>query len=170
MPTKLRRYAIPLQSPEDQISNKVKKARFVKGILENSTKELTPFKIKQIAKDVGWGARPQDALKDEEVQQILKPIADQLIQIRQDVVEALANKNFNNEKTTDLADIMDKLTKNIQLLTGGETEKHKVVFGWETNELNSDNLNVNNHSLSAAQLGDEASQLSTTLEGLCTTS
>jgi uncharacterized protein YfkK (UPF0435 family) len=174
MATKLRSYVIPIKSPVDQIGDKVRKQRFVQNVLKNKD-DLTPRKITQIAKDVGWGTRPQDALKDVEVQQILKPITDQLIQIRQNVVAALQNKNFENEKTTDLTDIMDKLTKNIQLLTGGETEKHKVVFGWATNEeesdnndiLNLSNVQTDNNSILSPQMGNESAQFTTALEGVC---
>lgn len=164
-----------MQAPVDQISNTVKKAKFVKEIIKNSTKDtLSTQKVTQIARDIGWGNRPQDALKDAEVQVILKPITDQLIQIRQDVVTALQNKDFTNERTTDLTDIMDKLTKNIQLLTGGETEKHKVVFGWENpggeqlENISNTNVQIDNNSLLSPPLGNEPAQFTTALEGVCT--
>lgn len=167
MATKLKRYTVPILSPIEKISNTVKKQKFVTALLKNSD-TLTPLKIKHFAQDAGWGERPQDAINDKEVQQILKPITDQLISIRQKVVQALNEKDFRNERSNDLTDIMDKLTKNIQLLTGGETEKHKVVFGWDTGTvINLTDVNANastniaqqtgDHSLLSAQLGTEAS-------------
>src|SRR3990167_7350751 len=116
MATKYKRYIIPMQAPVDQISNTVKKAKFVKEII----------------------------------------------------------KNFTKERTTDLTDIMDKLTKNIQLLTGGETEKHKVVFGWENpggeqlENISNTNVQIDNNSLLSPPLGNEPAQFTTALEGVCT--
>lgn len=169
---KLRRLVTPIPPPTEKISNLVKKKKFVKKLLENS-ETLSPQKITTIAREVGWGMRPQDAIKDKEVQEIVKPIADQLINIRQKVVNALNEKTFSTEKTTDLTDMMDKLTKNIQLLTGGETEKHKVVFGWDIQQPNDNNLKVvadveiDNNSLRAEKLGNEAAYLTAEVEGVC---
>ena len=42
-----------MQAPVDQISNTVKKAKFVKEIIKNSTKDtLSTQKVTQISKDI----------------------------------------------------------------------------------------------------------------------
>ena len=176
MSIKLKRLVVPIPSPLERLDKTVKKANFLKEVLTNQG-SLTNAKLKQISKDTGWGARPQEIIKDEEIQVILKPVTDQLIELRLRIIEALNQKDFSNERTTDLIDSMDKLTKNIQLLTGGETEKHKVVFGWDTgeqseqpllmeNETNNQLENANQNPLLPPQLGLEAPQLSPEVESL----
>jgi hypothetical protein len=62
-------------------------------------------------------------LKTKQFKEKMKPIVDQLITERQRILDALTKKNLSREKHKDLIDSLDKLTKNIQLLSGGVTEK-----------------------------------------------
>lgn len=60
--------------------------------------------------------------------QIMEPVAKQLEAERQRIIDELRVKDLSQEKHKDLVDSMDKITKNIQLLTGGATDINKVVF------------------------------------------
>ena len=60
----------------------------------------------------------------------MKPIVDQLITERRRAIQALKGK-IGKAKYRDLVDGVDKLTKNIQLLSGGDTEKNNLTIKWE---------------------------------------
>ena len=48
-------------------------------------------------------------------------------ELRRKALNFTSDEKLNDSTAKDLTDITDKLTKNIQLLTGGETERHKIV-------------------------------------------
>jgi hypothetical protein len=62
-------------------------------------------------------------LKTKQYKEKMKPIVDQLIKERQRILDELKNKRLNKEKYKDLVDALDKITKNVQLLSGGATER-----------------------------------------------
>lgn len=47
------------------------------------------------------------------------------------IIKELGNKDLTKEKYRDLVDGLDKITKNIQLLNGGNTSSEKISFSWE---------------------------------------
>lgn len=58
------------------------------------------------------------------------PLVARMEEERDRILEALPMKR-KDAKYRDLVDGVDKLTKNIQLLTGGDTGKEKITFGWQ---------------------------------------
>lgn len=58
----------------------------------------------------------------------IEPIIVQLEKERQRIIKALANKDVDLERYATLTDSMDKITKNIQLLSGKETERQGVTI------------------------------------------
>lgn len=60
----------------------------------------------------------------------INPIVKAMEKERQAILAALPTKR-KGASYRDLVDAADKLTKNIQLLTGGKTSNEKVSFGWE---------------------------------------
>ena len=62
----------------------------------------------------------------ETIEKNKKPILEQLFEERNRAIKALKGK-ISKAKYRDLTDAIDKLTKNIQLLSGGSTERVVVV-------------------------------------------
>lgn len=56
----------------------------------------------------------------------IEPVVEQLIKLRQRVINAMMKKDLEIEQFNHLNDSADKLTRNIQLLSGGATEKHTI--------------------------------------------
>lgn len=76
---------------------------------------------------------PKQIRNTQSYKKIVDPIIAKMIKERDAALAAMASKR---KKATyrDLSSGFDRLTKNIQLLTGGDTEKSKVTFGWEDEE------------------------------------
>lgn len=70
--------------------------------------------------------RPSKVTETKSYQGVIKPLVDQLIDERQAVIEEMRQKR-GGAKYRDLTDALDKITKNIQLLNGGETDRTTVV-------------------------------------------
>jgi flagellar motor component MotA len=68
-------------------------------------------------------ARP--VIESEGVQEGLSDTVETMKKIRDNGLKALEDKKLSEEKAKDIADIVDKIQKNIQLLTGGDTERVK---------------------------------------------
>jgi len=62
---------------------------------------------------------------------LTKPIIKQLERKRQQAINKLTSKRMNVSTAKDLTDIIDKLTKNIQLMGGGATENINVISGFQ---------------------------------------
>ena len=76
--------------------------------------------IKKHGYSDGISKQPIRVRKTQSYQKEIKPIVDRLIIERDRAIEALKGK-ISKAKYRDLTDAVDKLTKNIQLLSGGET-------------------------------------------------
>ena len=63
-------------------------------------------------------------------QKEIKPIVDRLIIERDRAIKALKGK-ISKAKYRDLTDAIDKLTKNIQLLSGGKTGREEMTIKWD---------------------------------------
>lgn len=74
---------------------------------------------------------PQRVTETKSYQEEIAPIVAKMMQQRERMMEAIANKNLDKNSLRDLVDGIDKLTKNVQLLSGKDTSKNNVVFGWE---------------------------------------
>jgi hypothetical protein len=61
--------------------------------------------------------------KTKSYQKVIKPFVDLLIEERDRAVNELGNKNLDDVSYKDLTAVIDTLTKNIQLLSGGNTER-----------------------------------------------
>ena len=64
------------------------------------------------------------------IREHLTPIVTEMEQHRNDVVAEM-RKKLPKAKYRDLTDALDKLTKNIQLLSGGKTSNEQVNFTWD---------------------------------------
>jgi len=70
---------------------------------------------------------PQKLTESDGFKEIAEPIVKQMERERQRAIKALSLKNLDDVSYEKISDVIDKLTKNIQLLTGGETERSKVI-------------------------------------------
>lgn len=73
---------------------------------------------------------PEKVFQTQAAQEELKPIVDQMKAEREEVMKQ-AQQVRSGAKYRDLMDAMDKLTKNIQLLSGEDTEKATMTLTWD---------------------------------------
>lgn len=111
-----------------------RKKRVVQALIINET--LPKPKSKgQILREAGYSAKtataPALVLRRPEIQAALKPVTSQLKDIRQYALNALAEKELTKVPYRDLVDSVDKITKNIQLLSGEDTDRNNVVISWK---------------------------------------
>ena len=66
---------------------------------------------------------PQRVTQTDSFKEVIDPVVKAMEEER-DAAIAMAKKSRNKAKYRDLIDAVDKLTKNIQLLTGGKTEEN----------------------------------------------
>lgn len=66
---------------------------------------------------------PQQVTESLSYKEVIDPFVNKLITERDRIVEAMKGRKLSKERYQTLIDGLDKLTKNIQLLTGGDTER-----------------------------------------------
>lgn len=97
-----------------------------KEVLETLGRGERPI-LGKIVKKKGYSDKmalnPKEVTKTKSYQGIISPIVEKMVQERDRLIEALSHKKLSKEKYRDMIDGLDKLTKNIQLLSGGETER-----------------------------------------------
>lgn len=74
--------------------------------------------------------QPTKVTETQSFKDVIDPVAKAMMRER-DAAIALLSKRIDKAKYRDLVDGIDKLTKNVQLLTGGNTSNDKIKFGWE---------------------------------------
>lgn len=106
----------------------IRQQKLIRLITENLGKEEGCKTLYEMMLEAGLSensARQQSnimaGIKDE-----FEPIVEKMIAERTRAIEAMAGK-LSEAKYRDLTDAQDKLTKNIQLLSGKETEKKLTV-------------------------------------------
>jgi len=118
-----------------------KQRKLVKQILENIGKRGFTKTVEQMMLNSGYSvkmARAQRGIIDSPtIQAELSPIVQGMLKERNAVIKAMGKKR-NEAKYRDLTDALDKLTKNIQLLSGKETQQLKIT-GYE--KLKDEELN-----------------------------
>ena len=86
----------------------------------------------EIAREVGYADNTADnpkGIRDTKAyQEEIAPFLNRMVTHRDKIMLELEVKDLNDEKHKDLVDSLDKLTKNIQLLSGGETERSGITF------------------------------------------
>lgn len=88
--------------------------------------------FQEIQQKYGYSESSAQSMKVKETKtyhDIMQPVVEQLENQRQRAITAINNKDLNEEEYKDLVTSVDKFTKNIQLLSGGATERNKVEFG-----------------------------------------
>ena len=70
---------------------------------------------------------PLNVTTTKSFQAVTEPVVKKWLVIRMNLTKELERKDLSEESMRDITDTLDKLTKNIQLLTGGETERFAVT-------------------------------------------
>lgn len=73
---------------------------------------------------------PNNVTDTKSYQEVVRPVVERMIEERDEVIKAMKLKR-DDAHYNHLTDALDKLTKNIQLLSGEQTENSKITFGWE---------------------------------------
>lgn len=71
---------------------------------------------------------PSQVTNTKSYQEVIYPVVVQLEKERQRIINTITKKNIDEERYRDLVEAIDKLTKNIQLLSGKETERQGVTI------------------------------------------
>lgn len=86
--------------------------------------------LRKIIREKGYSASvadsPKKVTETEAYKETITPFIEKMTKERDRIITALESKNLSKEKYRDMIDGLDKLTKNIQLLNGGETERAKL--------------------------------------------
>jgi len=121
-------------------------------LIEN-TKRAKPLNKKELVAKVGYSElsashKQKEIIESPGVQKEIQPIVEQMKKERTRAIMAMAGK-IEKAKYRDLNDAVDKLTKNIELLTGGATER-------EEHFLNEEQLNeiLNRRTKEASTVGE----------------
>jgi len=85
------------------------------------------YKIKSKNKDNVAGAIGSENLRKPKIQAEIKPFVDKLIIERERIISAMAKKKLTKVQYENLGRTLDIFTKNIQLLSGGVTERYLLV-------------------------------------------
>jgi len=71
------------------------------------------------------------AIKTKTFKRAIKPLTDGLHREIQKIKKEMAGRDITEEKYRDLADVLDKLIKNYQLLSGGKTSNESLEIKWQ---------------------------------------
>ena len=110
----------------------LKQQKVVTKLVENS-RNSKPKNKGEILAEVGYSKataiKPSQVLESKGVKEELEPILKEMIEHRKNVLKQM-KKKVSKAQYNQLSDAFDKMTKNIQLLSGGSTENVLQVT-WE---------------------------------------
>ena len=108
--------------------------KLIKLVLENMGSKRNKKTLGQLLLDAGYSKsiseNPYLIFDSETIKEGLEPILNSLIKQRQNAIARLS-KTISKAKYRDLVDAIDKLTKNIQLLSDEPTENIKSILSKE---------------------------------------
>ena len=108
-----------------------------KEVLENIGKGKRP-NLGKIARKKGYAIHTADNPKliteTKSFKEVVNPIVQRWLKQRERLTAALETKDLTDASLRDTIDAIDKITKNIQLLTGGATENYAVIATIEEKE------------------------------------
>lgn len=70
---------------------------------------------------------PLNVTETKSFQGVVAPVVERWKRERDRIMQAMENKDLNKERYKTLVNSVDTLTKNIQLLSGGDTEQVRIV-------------------------------------------
>ncbi len=85
----------------------------------------------EVLREVGYSQttslKPKLVTNTKTYKREMEPLLKKLEEHRDKIIEALANKDLDKERYSDLTNGLNTITKNIQLLSGGETDRVGVT-------------------------------------------
>lgn len=85
----------------------------------------------EILREVGYGegtiVNPQQVTETDSFKSVINPFVAKMEKERDRVIQAMAGKELDVVQYSHLTNAIDSMTKNIQLLSGGETERTGVT-------------------------------------------
>ena len=107
-----------------------KQEKLLKLLIENYGEVGSTKSLGQLLKEAGYSDasahNPKIILESKEIQEGLNDVIADLEELRRDALKALKEKDLSEERYSDIVKGIDTLTKNHQLLTGGETERNNA--------------------------------------------
>ena len=107
-----------------------KQAKLVSLISDNLRRTEGTRTLGELMLEAGYSKsqseKPGQITKSPIIQEAIDPVIKSLRKIRENALKALIKRNMEEEKARDVIDIIDKTTKNDQLLSGKPTERTKV--------------------------------------------
>ena len=130
-----------------------KQRKLIKILTDNYSTKNNTKTLKEMLQEAGYteetSIQPSRIIESETIQAELQPFVKQLEIKRALVMKHLTEEKISKEKAKDLANMTDTLTKNIQLLSGGATDRTVLVMPSELLEKN--NINETNSSTSSTE-------------------
>lgn len=87
--------------------------------------------VSKAMRDAGYSKNtavvPQKLTESKGFKELAEPIVEQLKKRRKQAIKQITKKKLKGTSAKDLTDIVDKLTKNIQLLSGKATESFQIA-------------------------------------------
>jgi hypothetical protein len=124
-----------------------KQEKLIKLIIDNYGIKGSSKTMGEMLKEAGYSegtvVNPKLIFESDAVQEGISDFVDKLKDKREKALKYLTDSKLDDSDAKDLSDIIDKFTKNIQLLTGGDTEKHNINIGISEQVANRYNLNAN---------------------------
>lgn len=128
-------------------------------ILENLPKDK-PDSPSTIAKTAGTTTETmRNMFTKEETKTVFKPVVKRLEELRDNAIIAVGDKDLRTVEYQELMNGIDKLTRNIQLLSGQDTDRTNFSFTWKQDA-------EDNNTILATEVGYEAPQLQGEVESL----
>lgn len=110
----------------------LKQKRAVEKILENTrTGGTKGDALKKAGYSEEMAKQPSVVLESEGFKEAAEPFVKQMEKERQRLITSMTSKDLDKVAYSDHAKALDTLTKNIQLLTGGATERTEVKLSAE---------------------------------------
>jgi hypothetical protein len=85
----------------------------------------------QILKEVGYKKsiqkNPHKIFESKGVQNVLRPVIEEMEELRRKTITALKFKNLRNEKVSELSNLLKGLNHDIELLGGRPTERSEII-------------------------------------------
>lgn len=109
-------------------------AKAVAAVVLENLRKGKKISIGKIARENGYTANtadnPKNITETKSYQEMVSPVVGKMEKERDRIILALSKKKLSKEKYRDMIDGLDKLTKNIQLLSGKETDiiKGSIIY------------------------------------------
>jgi len=112
-----------------------KQQKLIKLLLENLGKQGKTKSLGKLILEAGYtkamAKNPQMILESQTIKEGLSDFVKDMIERRKKALSEITDSKLKSSQARDLSNIVDTLTKNIQLLSGGNTEKSEMKISWK---------------------------------------